>query len=109
MLVADGGEIGGEIGIHGDDLGNIAVDLLNERDVLHEIVVNFGLMVLVDLLDEEAVAVEHGLHLPEILGEGGPDGGIAVDLFGGGGFGGEAGVVVHALALIQRRGEGRKA
>lgn len=40
-LVADGGEIGGEIGVHGDDLGYVAVDLLDERDVLHEIVVNF--------------------------------------------------------------------
>ncbi|KAG6415927.1 hypothetical protein SASPL_123346 [Salvia splendens] len=81
VLVADGGEIGGEIGIHGDDLGNVTVDFLNERDVLDEIIVEFGLVVVVDLLDEEAVAVEHRLHLPEVLGEGRPNGGI-----GGGGF-----------------------
>lgn len=86
MVVADGGEIGGEIGIHGDDLGNIGVDFLNERDVVDEIIVEFGLVVVVDLLDEEAVAVEHRLDLPEILGEGRPNGRIAVDLVGGGGF-----------------------
>lgn len=108
MLVTDAGEISGEIGIHGDDLGYVAVDLLNESDVLHQIVVDFGLVVVVHLLDQRAVAVEHRLHLPEILREGGPNRRIAFDLaavFGGGRTGGlascggsrgEVCVVVHA-------------
>lgn len=53
-------------------------------------------MILVDLLDEGAVAVEHRLNLPEIVGEGGPHRRIAVGLFSGGGVRGGAAVVVHA-------------
>lgn len=106
--MTDVGEISGEIGIHGDDLGYVPVDLLNESDVLHQIVVDFGLVVVVHLLDQHAVAVQHRLHLPEILGEGGPNRRIAFDLaavFGGGRTGGlascggsrrEVCVVVHA-------------
>lgn len=106
-LVAHGGEIGVEIGVEMGNLGDVTVEFLNERDVLDHIVGDPGLMVLVHLLNQEAVAVQHRLHLTEAAVESGPH--LWVSFFGvlhlaGGGAdgvgGGGGGMVVVAVGLL---------
>lgn len=80
MLLAHGGEIRIEIRVKRDDLGDIPIELLNQGHVLHHIVGNPGLVVLVHLLNQKTVAIQHRLHLPQALVERRPHLGVA--LFG---------------------------
>lgn len=96
----DAGETRRELRIKRDDLWNIPVDLLNQRHVLHQIVVDFRLVILVDLLNQRAVPVKHRLDLPEIAREGAPDRRISAFL--------ETRVAVEVVAF-ERVGGGEKA
>jgi hypothetical protein len=83
-LVEQGREVGGEAGVERDDLGDVAVDLFDERHVLHHVVREPRLVVLVHLLDQRSVPVQHALHLPKVLFEGPPHLGVSAFLAGGG-------------------------
>ena len=72
MGVEEGGEVGVEVGVEVDDLGDVAVELLDQSHVLRHVVWDSGLVVLVHLLDQAPVAVQHALHLPEALVEAPP-------------------------------------
>jgi hypothetical protein len=84
-LVEQGREVGGEVGVERDDLGDVSVDLLDERHVLHHVVRDPRLVVLVHLLDQRSVLVQHALHLTKVPFEGLPQPGVAALLTGGGG------------------------
>ena len=79
------GEIGGEIGVKRNDLGDVAVYLLDESHVLDHVVWDSRLVILVHLLDQNSVPVQHGLNLSEIMVQAVPNLGIPALL--GGGFG----------------------
>lgn len=65
-LVAENGrKIGGKVGVERNDLGNIAVDFLNESHVLDHIIWDPRLVILVDLLDQSSVPIKHRLYLVE--------------------------------------------
>lgn len=80
------GEVRGEVGVEGNDLGDVAVNLLDEGHVFYHVVRDSRLMVLVHLLDQGSVPVQHYLHLPEPLVQGIPHLGVATFLgrFAGG-------------------------
>lgn len=85
-LMEQGGEIGREVGVEGDDLGDVTVDLLDEGHVLDHVVRDSRLVVLVHLLDQRSVPIQHRLHLPETLVKGIPHLAVAafVSRFSGG-------------------------
>lgn len=89
------GEIGVEIGVKREDLGDVAVELLNERHVLHHVVAEPRVLILVHLLDQAAVAVQHRLHLVEDVVDRRTHHGVAVNavVFSGGGAAGR--IAVH--------------
>jgi hypothetical protein len=62
---AGGGEERGEIGVEVDDAADVVVELPDEADVAGEVAGHLGLVVLVDLVDEDAVLVQQALHLHE--------------------------------------------
>lgn len=68
----DGREIGREVRVERNDLRDVAVDLLNKSHVLHHVIGEPRLVVLVDLLDQSSVAIEHRLNLVEAGVEGLP-------------------------------------
>lgn len=72
FMVDGGGEVGVKIGVDMGDLGDVAVKLLDERDVLGHVVGHPGLVVLVHLLNQQPVPVQNRLHLPEAVVECGP-------------------------------------
>ncbi|GMN41300.1 hypothetical protein TIFTF001_010523 [Ficus carica] len=69
VAVEDSGEVGVEVGVEGDDLGDVAVELLDKSDVLAHVVRDPRLVVLVHLLYQRPVPIQHRLHLPEALVE----------------------------------------
>ena len=79
------GEIGGEIGVKRNDLGDVAVYLLDESLVLDHVVWDSRLVILVHLLDQNSVPVQHGLNLSEIMVQAVPN--LGIPAFLGGGFG----------------------
>lgn len=79
------GEIGGEIGVKRNDLGDVAVYLLDESNVLDHVVWDSRLVILVHLLDQNSVPVQHGLYLSEIMVQAVPNLGVPALL--GDGFG----------------------
>lgn len=79
------GEIGGEIGVKRNDLRDVAVYLLDESHVLDHVVWDSRLVILVHLLDQNSVPVQHGLNLSEIMVQAVPN--LGVPAFLGGGFG----------------------
>ncbi|WVY89649.1 hypothetical protein V8G54_035163 [Vigna mungo] len=95
VVLESGGESGVEIGVEREDLGDVAVELLNEGHVLDHVVAEPRLLILVHLIDQAAVAVQHRLHLAEALIDRRPHHGVAIDadVFCGGGTTG--GVSVH--------------
>lgn len=56
---------------------NVTVDFLNERNVFHQVIVNFGLMIVVHLLNQNSVPIQNRLHLLEAVSEIGPHLGAA--------------------------------
>lgn len=108
-LLAHAGEIGIEIGVERHDLGDIPIELMNQGHVLRHIVRNPRLVVLVHLLNQKAVTIQHRLHLPKALVERRPRLGVAfsgllhlaVGVAGGrgadGGRGGGGGMVAAGL------------
>ena len=95
VVLEGGGEIGVEVGVEREDLGDVAVELLNEGHVLDHVVAEPRVLILVHLIDQVAVAVQHRLHLAEALIDRRPHHGVGADavVFGGGGSAG--GVAVH--------------
>lgn len=73
MVVVVAGEVGVEVGVQRDDLGDVAVELLDEGHVLGHVVRQPGLVVLVHLLDESSVPIQHRLDLVEVGVEAPPD------------------------------------
>jgi hypothetical protein len=63
------GEGGGEVGVEADDAADVVVELPDEADVAGEVAGRPGLVVLVDLADEQPVLVQQALHLHEALVE----------------------------------------
>jgi len=95
VILEGGGEIGVEIGVEREDLGDVAVELLNERHVLDHVVAEPRLLILVHLFDQAAVAVQHRLHLAEALVDRCPHHRVGVHavVFGSGAAAG--GIAVH--------------
>lgn len=91
------GEIRGEIRVHRDHFGDVAVEFLDEGHVVHHVTWNSRLVVLIHLLNQDSVSVQHRLDLPESLVKGGPNLGVA--------FVGEAAVVAGGGG---RRRRGRR-
>jgi len=60
-----GGEERGEVGVEVDDAADVVVELPDEADVAGEVAGHLGLVVVVDLVDEEPVLVQQRLHLHE--------------------------------------------
>ena len=80
-------KINGESRIEGNDFINITINFLNERNVFNQIVVNFGLMIVVHLLNQNSVPIQNRLHLLEAVSESGPHlGAAAVEGFVAGAF-----------------------
>jgi len=77
-VLANVGEIGVEIRVERDNLGDVAVELLNKGHVFYHVVVHPRLLVLVHLLNQLPVSVQHRLHLPEPLVQGRPHLWVAV-------------------------------
>ncbi|KAL0359180.1 UNVERIFIED_CONTAM: Peptidyl-prolyl cis-trans isomerase CYP21-2 [Sesamum angustifolium] len=77
-LLNNVGKVRRQIRVKRDDLGDIPVEFLNQGHVLHQIVVDFRLVILVHLLNQGSVPVQHRLDLAEVLCEGGPNGRISV-------------------------------
>ncbi|KAK4273705.1 hypothetical protein QN277_017047 [Acacia crassicarpa] len=104
------GEFGVEIRVDMGHLRDVAVEFLNERDVLGHIVGDPGLVVVVHLLNEKAIAVQNGLNLLEAVVESGPHLRVALfgllDLVAGGSSegGGGGGVVVVVLLVAAASG-----
>lgn len=106
LLLANIGEIGIEIGVERNNLGDVPVEFLNQRNVFDHVIRHPRLLILVHLLNQETVAVEHRLNLPEALVHGGPGLGVAVlgvvelsvGIDGGGARGG--GGVAAAAAVV---------
>lgn len=69
MVVEEGGEVGVEVGVERDDLGDVAVQLLDQGHVLRHVVRDPRLVVIVYLLYQRPVPIQHRLHLPEALVE----------------------------------------
>ena len=61
-----------------NNLGDIPIKLLNQRHVFLHVIGNPGLVILVHLLNQEPITVQHRLHLMEALVEHGPGFGVAV-------------------------------
>jgi hypothetical protein len=59
------GEERGEVGVEVDDAADVVVELPDEADVAGEVAGHLGLVVVVDLADQEAVLVQQRLHLHE--------------------------------------------
>nr|GMD23834.1 hypothetical protein PanWU01x14_319360 [Ipomoea batatas] len=68
-LVNDAGEIDGEIGIHSNDFGDIPVDLSNQIHVPGDVIRKLRLVVLVDLLNQIPVLIQHRLDISETLAQ----------------------------------------
>lgn len=64
-MVKEGGEIGGEVGVKRNDLGDVAVDLLDKTHVLDHVVGDSRAVVVVHLLDQGSVPIQYGLYLAE--------------------------------------------
>jgi|UniRef100_A0A804LLN6 hypothetical protein len=59
------GEERGEVGVEVDDAADVVVELPDEAHVAGEVAGHLGLVVVVDLVDQEAVLVQQRLHLHE--------------------------------------------
>lgn len=71
-MLACVGEIGIEIRVERDNLGDVPVEFLNQRHVFDHVVWHPRLLVLVHLLNQVTVTVKHRLNLPEALVQCGP-------------------------------------
>jgi hypothetical protein len=63
------GERRREVGVEADDAADVAVELPYEADVAGEVAGRPGLVVLIDLVDEQPVLVQDALRLHEALVE----------------------------------------
>lgn len=76
MVVEGSGEIRGEIRVHGDNFRDVSIEFLDESNVVDHVARNSRLVILVYLLNQCSVPVQHGLDLPEGLVKGVPHLGV---------------------------------
>lgn len=57
MVLEDIGEIGREVGVDGDGLGNVGIDLADEGNVSGEVLGELGLVIVVHLRDQGPVLI----------------------------------------------------
>ena len=101
LLLTHVRKINGESRIEGNDFINITINFLNERNVFNQIVVNFGPMVVVHLLNQNSVPIQNRLHLLEAVSESGPHpGAAAVEGFVAGAF------VLFHIGVVDEIGRG---
>ena len=66
-------EIRRQIRVHIHNLGDVPIEFLNQRHILHHVIRALGLVILVHLLDEGSVPVKNRLHQLETFFEIRPD------------------------------------
>ncbi|KAF7816103.1 hypothetical protein G2W53_030072 [Senna tora] len=78
------------------NLGDVTINLANQSNILHEIVRDLGLVILVHLLDQGTVLIEHRLRLTETPAQRVPNLRITFRIIGG--------VVVVSAAFVSLSG-----
>lgn len=59
VVIEPRGEVRGEIGVHGDNFRDVPIEFLDESHVVHHVAGNSRLVVLVHLLNQHSVTVQH--------------------------------------------------